>query len=231
MAFHERHRIEPGIGMVAGVKANFQDVLIHFVQQSFQFRLKIHKARCMRVNTNGQPVFFGPHFRDCRNAVAVSRPLRRVHLLGLISATRRRRAPLGNGIDQHQMLRTMRDKRFAGTHRPVHNVIPGRRVVERAKHNAADQLQIVFGQPIGENCRVFGHKAHRAKLNPFVASFCTFTQNRFPSRVSRIIRKFNAPGTGRITDTNCHWGVSFSQVRKTPRLSMICRVMTPSQPQ
>ena len=100
------------------------------------------------------------------------------------------------------MLGPMRDQRLAGADRTIQHVIPCVRIVERAEDNAADQFEVMLGQPIGQNRRVFRHEANGTKLDPLVPGFGVLFQNRLPRRVARIIREFHTPGAGRVANPN-----------------------------
>jgi hypothetical protein len=103
-----------------------------------------------------------------------------VHLLGLGGAARGGGAAGRDRVDQHEMLRAMGDQRLAGAHRAVHHVVPGRRVVEGAEDDAANELEPVFGQRVGQHRRVFGHVADRAELYAGVAGLGAVLQHAAP---------------------------------------------------
>mmetsp|Transcript_7399 Transcript_7399/g.12465 ORF Transcript_7399/g.12465 Transcript_7399/m.12465 type:complete len:317 (-) Transcript_7399:1155-2105(-) len=203
---HERHRVKACIAVMAGVETDFQNLFIHLVQQAFQFRLKVHEARRMGMDAHGQAVFFGPHFGNGCNAVAVRRPLCLVHLLRLVRAARCRGAAGRNAVDQHQMLRPVRRQRFAGAQAGIHHVIPHGRIVKGAKHDTSNDFQITLGQRRGKDRGVFGHVADRPQLNPFIARTSALIQNGLPGGIGWIAGKFDAPGTGRVADLDRHLG-------------------------
>ena len=97
--FHKGDWIKPRIGMVARVKADFQHAFVHLIQQPFQLWFEVDKARGMGVNTGGQAVFFGAHFRDCRDTIPKRVPFVCVHLFRLARTASGGCAAWRNAID------------------------------------------------------------------------------------------------------------------------------------
>ena len=83
MAAHKGHGVKARIGMVPGVKADFQDLFVHLIQQPLKFRLKVDEACGMGVDADGKAVFLGPELGDLRDAVAEGGPFGAVHLFGI----------------------------------------------------------------------------------------------------------------------------------------------------
>ena len=101
--------------MVARVKANTEDILIHFTQQTLQLGLKVDESSSMSVNANGKTVFFSAHFSDGGDTIAKSSPFSRVHLFGFCGTSCGRRATWGDAVDDHKPCCPMGCKGFAGT--------------------------------------------------------------------------------------------------------------------
>ena len=199
MAAHKGDRVKPGIGMVAGVKADLQKIRVDLAQEPLQFRLEIHETRRMGMDPHGQPVI-GAHLGDLAKPLHKGGPFGWAHLLGLSRASRRRRAPGRDAVDQHQMLGAVADKCPAGPLGGILQLVPGVWVVEGAKHHAADQRHPVLRKPVAQDRRVFGHEPDGAQFDAPVSRSGTVRQDPLPGRIARIIREFHAPGTGRIAN-------------------------------
>ena len=201
---HEGHRIETGIGMVAGVETDLEDLVVDLVQQALQLGFEIHEAGGVGVDAHRQAVFLAADPGAFRDPVTKGLPFGLVHLFGLAGAAGGGGPARRDRIDQHDMPRAMRLERAGGAVGGVEHVVPGGRVVIGAEHHAADQLQPVFGQRLAEDCRVFRHIAHRPQLDPRVAGLGVLPQHLAPRRVARVAGEFDAPGAGRIANSDCH---------------------------
>ena len=91
------------------------------------------------------------------------------------------------------VLRAMRDQCCAGAAAGIQHFVPFLGVVERAEHNAADDGQVVLGQFIAQDCRVFGHKSDWPQFDPLIARASALLQHRLPRWIGGISRKFDTP--------------------------------------
>ena len=180
---HERNRIEARIGVVAGVKADFQDVSSTSSKRRSNSGSKSMKPAACAWMPTVRPYSSAPIFAivAMRSRKAVHSRL--VHLLGLVCAPSGWGAARRDAVDQHEMLCAMCDQRFAGAHGRIHHVVPFRRIVERAENDAADDLKITFCQ------------ARRARLQGLLAC----------SRWGQV-RSLCSPRLRIARSTDCHVG-------------------------
>ena len=204
MARHEGDRVEAGVGMVPGVEADLQDVLVHLVQEPLQLRLEVDEAGGMGVDADGQAVVFRAHAGHGRDPVAKRGPFRCVHLLRVARAPGGGGAARRDGIDQHKIPRAMGGQRLAGPHRPVHHVVPLRGIVERAEDHPADQFQAVLGERVAEHRGILRHEADGSEFDAGVARGGAVAEHAPPRRVAGVVGEFHAPGAGGIADSDGH---------------------------
>ena len=193
MFFHKGYWIKSRIGMMACVKANAENVFIDLIQQSLEFRFKIHKACRMGVNADGETIVFRTHFGDLRDPVTIGGPFSLIHLFCLFGAAGCGGAARRDAVDDDQTRRAMGRKGFAGADRAIHDIFPGVGIVESTENYTANQLLVTFSQCLGQNGRIFGHKAYRAKLNARKARFGVLFEHMAPVGIARVIGELHTP--------------------------------------
>lgn len=193
IAADESDRINAGVGGVAGIDAQSDEIGREVIHRAFDLILEFDMSAGMSVKRRSNAIFVTRDLRDLGDTVHHRLPRLTIETMGRAGPSRRRAALAGDAVNDDESRRLESAKDCAGAPGLLDDCWKGGRISERIEKTAGRQAQPARGEFVRQALRIGRKIADWSEIDSGESCGRDIIEHAPPGRVLRAVGEVDTP--------------------------------------